>query len=341
MDLSILYLLRPESSASTFRPVPSCLPQIVRSRDKWSITGQLSRDRLASKLPEPIFRGKNRSRGRHPGHDMILMDSILGHVRRIVSTYIDPCATELKTTWIGITIPVFVILSSGLSKASYGRHFRENARIPTVNGKVGWMVQEAFAPLAAFTMFNAYKSSGQGFSKGGFLMASYLLHYSNRAFLSVLLSPHMNSTRVDIVLMATLFNMVNGGWLGHDLGELNSEPLIISLRTLVGFVLFIAGGITNITCDYYIQSMRRKKQNRGEYILPDWGFYKYIVSPNYAAEMVEWTGYALMMRRQSGWVFLLWTISNLAPRARANLNWYREKFGDKVGSRKALIPGAY
>ena|SRR5579862_643574 len=269
------------------------------------------------------------------------MDSFIGEVRRVVATYISPYATELKTTWIGLAVTSFAILSSGWLKASYGRHFTENALIPTIDGKVGWMTQEIIAPIAAITTFIAYKLGGPPVSKGNVLLGLFLVHYLNRAVISVLLSPHMRSTRIDTVLMSISFNVVNGGWMGYDLGQLNGEPFIITPWTLLGFALFLGGWLANVSSDYHLQSIRRKKQDRGEYVLPEWGLYKYIVSPNYASEMVEWTGYALMMGKESSWVFVLWTFCNLAPRARTNLYWYREKFGEKVGNRKALIPGIY
>jgi 3-oxo-5-alpha-steroid 4-dehydrogenase 1 len=269
------------------------------------------------------------------------MAIIIDHVRRVVSTFMSPYATELKTTWIGLAVTAFAILSTGWIKASYGRHFQANARIPTVNGKVGWMLQEIFAPLAAILLFNAFKYPTQTLTRGGFLLALFLLHYSNRAVISVLLSARMHSTRVDTVLMALFFNIVNGGWIGRDLGALTAEQFVITPRMILAFALFMGGAVTNITCDYYLQSMRRKKQDAGDYVLPDWGLYKYILSPNYAAEMVEWTGFSLMMGTESSWVFLLWTVCNLTPRARTHLAWYKEKFGEEVASRKALIPGIY
>jgi len=269
------------------------------------------------------------------------MDSIIDHVPRIVAIYITPYSSELKSTWIGLAVTTFAILSSGSLKASYGRHFERNAIIPTVNGKLGWMSMEIISPIAASLLFAAYKIQGPSITKDGVLLVLWLLHYSNRALISVLLSPHMTNSRVDTVLMSMFFNLINGGWIGHDLGRLNAQPFVIDTRTLLGFALFLAGWITNISSDYHLQSTRRKKQDRGEYVLPDWGFYNYVVSPNYAGEIVEWIGYSLMMGTDSAWVFVLWTVCNLVPRARTNLQWYKEKFGKKVGNRTALIPGIY
>ncbi|HSA16026.1 MAG TPA: hypothetical protein P5346_14880 [Spirochaetota bacterium] len=39
--------------------------------------------------------------------------------------------------------------------------------------------------------------------------------------------------------------------------------------------------------------------------------------------------------------FVLWTIFNLAPRARSNHKWYRDNFPDYPKERKALVPFIY
>jgi len=150
----------------------------------------------------------------------------------------------------------------------------------------------------------------------------------------------MKSSRLDIVFFSISFNFIIAGWVGYDLALLNAETFTFSLKTIVGLVMFIMGMAINTSSDYHLQSERRRKGGAGgQYILPEWGLYKYIVSPNYAGEIIEWTGYAIMLGRESVWSFVVWTICNLGPRAGSNLAWYKEKFGDKVGNRKGIIPG--
>jgi len=43
----------------------------------------------------------------------------------------------------------------------------------------------------------------------------------------------------------------------------------------------------------------------------------------------------------AGLAFAVWTIANLAPRARSNHKWYRETFPDYPENRKALLPGVW
>jgi 3-oxo-5-alpha-steroid 4-dehydrogenase 1 len=263
-------------------------------------------------------------------------------VRELTETYIAPYGKELKTTWVGLAFVSFGILTSGVLKASYGRHYLKNAWLPTVGGKFGWIVQEIFSPLFVVLYFQGYKAPGPRIpSKGFVLLILWLVHYWNRAVYSVLVSPRMTSTRIDTVVMAIVFNIINAGWCGHDLGQANSEPFTLTPQTILGLAIFALGMAINISSDAHLRTLRRQKGKSGDYVLPEWGLFKYIISPNYAGEMIEWTGFAIILGRESGWVFVVWTVCNLAPRARTNLAWYREKFGAKVGNRTGIIPGVY
>lgn len=264
------------------------------------------------------------------------MESLHVCVRRTVAEYILPHATQLKAAWIGLAVVSFTILASQKIKASYGRHHEPSSYVPTVNGKLGWMIMECVSPITMILFYTTYKRPGLLFSRGNFLFVFWLAHYFNRCFYSVVRSPSVKESRVDVVIYSMFFNAANASWIGYDLGDLSTPVFEISPKTVVGVVMLIWGIITNIRVDYQLQDARRKAG--GQYVLPDWGLYKYIVSPNYASEMVEWTGFALLQGKESGWVFVLWTICNLAPRARSHLRWYKEKFGAKVGNRTSIVP---
>jgi 3-oxo-5-alpha-steroid 4-dehydrogenase 1 len=268
------------------------------------------------------------------------METLCDLVKGTVEAYITPYSLQLRTAWFGSAITAFVILASGTLTASYGRHYMKSSIIPSVNGKLGWMCMEIVSPATILLFFQTYKLRGPYASTGHVLLGLWLIHYVNRSVLSVILSPGMKSSRLDTVIMSIFFNLVNAGWVGHDLALLNTETFTFSLKTIIGLVMFILGMAINISSDYHLQSERRRKGGAsGRYILPEWGLYKYILSPNYAGETVEWTGYAILLGRESGWSFVVWTICNLGPRARSNLAWYKEKFGDKVGNRKSIVPG--
>ena len=63
-----------------------------------------------------------------------------------------------------------------------------------------------------------------------------------------------------------------------------------------------------------------------------------VASPNYLGEIIEWAGFALMTWSPAALAFAFYTVANLAPRASANLGWYRGTFSDYPPDRKALIP---
>src|SRR5579859_6686602 len=119
------------------------------------------------------------------------MDSINQFIRDFVTTWIAPYATELQTTWIGLAIVTYSILTSGLLQASYGRHHSKSSFIPDMNGKLGWMLMEIVSPITVMLFFRSYKLPDVGVSKGKVLLGLWLFHYTNRAILSVVLSPRM------------------------------------------------------------------------------------------------------------------------------------------------------
>ncbi|MBK7956741.1 MAG: DUF1295 domain-containing protein [Bacteroidetes bacterium] len=81
--------------------------------------------------------------------------------------------------------------------------------------------------------------------------------------------------------------------------------------------------------------MREEGDNK--YYIPRGFLYRYISSPNYFGEMIEWIGFAVMSWSPAAAVFALWTIANLLPRAFANHRWYQEKFEDYPKERKAIF----
>jgi protein-S-isoprenylcysteine O-methyltransferase Ste14 len=75
--------------------------------------------------------------------------------------------------------------------------------------------------------------------------------------------------------------------------------------------------------------------------VPQGGLYRWVSSPNYLGEIVQWAGWALATWSLPGVAFAVWTAANLVPRAQANQLWYRQRFPDYPPERKALIPGVW
>ena len=81
-----------------------------------------------------------------------------------------------------------------------------------------------------------------------------------------------------------------------------------------------------------------RKPGETGYKIPRGGIYRFVTSPNYLGEIMEWCGWALMTWSLPGLAFAVYSVANLAPRALSNHKWYREKFDDYPTSRRALIP---
>jgi 3-oxo-5-alpha-steroid 4-dehydrogenase 1 len=72
--------------------------------------------------------------------------------------------------------------------------------------------------------------------------------------------------------------------------------------------------------------------------VPHGGGYRFVSSPNYLGEILEWAGWAVAAWSPAGAAFAAYTIANLAPRAADHHRWYRERFPDYPPARRALVP---
>ena len=240
--------------------------------------------------------------------------------------------------WIGLAVLVFVTLF--FVTAPYGRHLRGGWG-PQVPARVGWMAMEAPALLLV----------GLGLAFGSrpldayslLLGAMFLAHYVNRTVVFPLrLPPASRPMPLSIVLSAVFFNLVNGSLQGLWLGELAPSPLPSQLslrlsepRIAIGLALFFAGAAINLQSDAILRRLRRQSSG---YQVPHGGLFRYVSCPNYLGEIVEWTGFAIVMGALPGFAFLAWTLANLVPRAVEHHRWYRATFADYPRVRRALVP---
>ena len=94
--------------------------------------------------------------------------------------------------------------------------------------------------------------------------------------------------------------------------------------------------VINISSDNILFSLRKKGVQ--DYKIPKKGLFKWVSSPNYLGEIIEWFGWALATWSFAGLSFAIWSLANLMPRARSNHKWYLDNFSDYPTERKALIP---
>jgi 3-oxo-5-alpha-steroid 4-dehydrogenase 1 len=237
--------------------------------------------------------------------------------------------------WIAIALVIFPLVLWVV--APYGRHTSSHWG-PLINNKAGWVIMESPA-LFVFAWFYLTGSNHHTFIPWIFFTL-WCVHYVNRT----LVFPFRLRTKgkkmpLTIVLMAFCFNLVNGFINGYYLGSLSGKydlDWLLDPRFIGGIFLFIAGLIFNWQSDNILIHLR--KPGEIGYVIPKDGLFDYISCPNHFAEIIEWTGFALMTWSLPGFAFAIWTFVNLLPRALHHHRWYKKTFSDYPENRKALLP---
>lgn len=223
-----------------------------------------------------------------------------------------------------------------LVPAPYGRHARRGWG-PTVPNRVGWIVMESPAVL----VFGAVYAAGslRGEPAPLILLTAWMLHYVYRTFAYPFrLGASSRRMPLAVVGMGFTFNVVNAylnaRWisaLGPYAGGAGVDGWLWA-----GLVVFLAGWLLNQWADHRLIRMRR--ENPSSYRIPRGGAFEFVSCPNYLGEIIEWFGWALASRSPAALAFAVFTVANLAPRARAHHRWYRDRFEDYPPERRALIP---
>lgn len=219
--------------------------------------------------------------------------------------------------------------------APYGRHTRSGWG-PTISARAGWVIMESPASL----LFLAFYLTGDHRAELVPLvfLGLWQLHYAQRAFVYPFLMRAGNRMPIAITAMAIAFNTlnayVNAVWIsqiGRYAPDWLTDP-----RFLTGVTLFFSGMLLNHHSDHVLRNLRSPGETA--YKIPRGGAYRWVSSPNYLGEIVEWLGWALATWSLAGLAFAAYTMANLVPRALANHQWYRERFPDYPAERHALIP---
>ncbi len=219
--------------------------------------------------------------------------------------------------------------------APYGRHARAGFG-PTVPARLGWIVMESPACVAWLAVY-ALGSRALGLVPL-VLLAFWQLHYVHRAFVQPLTWPRDDKrTPALIVALAMVFNVVNAYLNARQVSELGRYAVnwLYEPRFIAGAVLFLGGLYVNVRADRELCAL---KAGGAGYRVPRGRLFRLVSCPNYAGEIVEWLGWALMTSSLAGLAFALFTASNLVPRARSHHAFYRERFPDYPPERRALIP---
>ena len=234
---------------------------------------------------------------------------------------------------MGATTFIYLFFES----APYGRHIRKGWG-RNISARAGWVIMESPCVLVMLIYTFIVKDNLE--SLHIIFLSLWLLHYVHRSFIYPFVIDMTNPKMpISIAVSAFFFNIVNVNLQAFGIYYLTdySQDWMYSYIFFFGLFIFLIGMYINIKSDYLIVALRRDKGPG--YHLPSKFMHKYISSPNYFGEIIEWLGWAILTWSISGAVFALWTIANLFPRALAHHKWYKEKFDDYPSNRKAIIPG--
>lgn len=221
--------------------------------------------------------------------------------------------------------------------APYGRHAREGWG-PVIAARTAWVLMEAPSPIGCALVF--FMHGGHTRFVPTLLVSYFLVHYVDRAFLYPFRMKADGKTKpLFTVVLALVFNCCNGALIGYALAVLSphlTSAWLVDPRFLVGTALFVFGFFANRKSDAIVLALRAPGETG--YKIPRGFLFEYVSAPNYFAEILEWTGFAIATWSTAGAAFAFFTFTNLAPRAFSNHKWYQEKFPDYPARRKALIP---
>jgi len=241
--------------------------------------------------------------------------------------------TALVAVQIVLAVVVFFALLH--IDAPYGRFVRPGWG-PTIPSRVGWILMEAPASVWFLAVYALGEHRGQIVPL--VMLALWQIHYVNRAFVTPFLTRSSRRMPVAVAAMAFCFNLLNGWINARWVSALGDYPVtwLADPRFILGVLVMAAGFVLNVRSDAILRALRRSHDG---YVLPDRGPFRVITSPNYAGEILEWIGWAILTWSPAGLAFAVFTFANLAPRALATRRWYAETFPDFPTGRKALIPG--
>lgn len=236
---------------------------------------------------------------------------------------------------------VATLASTLKSAGPYGRYMTEGQRF-TLPARPAWLLFESpqwFAFALTFWLI-APPENGPS-SVMLFIFCFWQAHYTYRGLIYPL---RMRDTHKRFPLVAVAagfpFNLLNGFTNAYAVGHaahLMGNDWFADPRFILGLAIAAFGWIVNFQADTILINLRA--DGFKGYRIPEGGAFRWVSAANYFGEIVFWSGFALMVWTLAGFVFVLFTLANLMPRALAHHRWYRAEFPDYPKSRRAVIPG--
>lgn len=222
-------------------------------------------------------------------------------------------------------------------KANQGFVMRQLSRVG-LPAKLAWVLQECPTLIAAAYCWATGTPECLHSFGNRVALFCFIAHYINRTIIYPFLMKGSKPIPLPVMLMAFMFCSLNGYIQCRSL----TRHLVIGREGLewqsqVGFFLFLAGLCINVDADSRLRNLR--KPGETGYKIPQGGMFEYVSGANFFGEIVEWIGYAIIMKGAMPAVtFALCTACNIGPRALAHHAWYKTKFENYPKKRAALIP---
>ena len=283
----------------------------------------------------------------------IYLRSLISHIHfRKMFDWIFDLSDADKVYYLSIGMilnAVFVApILTYLLPAYYGRYTGKYTMAIPAN--ISWILQESPAFLIpAFCCMG-----GEVSHVNQILLGMLCLHYFQRSFIYPMLLRTKNPVPISITFFALLFCTYNGYLQGLSLstGPQYAPSTLNSPHFIIGSILFLAGMAGNMHSDSILRNLR--KPGESGYKIPFGGMFNYVSAANYFCETIEWTGFAIACWNLSSGApifsvpsfandtflvaFVIYTVSNLFPRALSHHEWYHQKFENYPKTRKAFIP---
>ncbi len=236
-----------------------------------------------------------------------------------------------------ILCPV-VLISLLRVTAPYGRHYKPGWG-PVLPNRVAWVLMELPA-LGIIALLVLGSPLGRNFN-ALIPLSFWLFHYLYRSLLfPALMQPSDKTFPALLVLFAIAFNILNG--YNNSIALLHNAQLDTpwsSAHFWTGAIIFAAGFALHAHADSVIRKLR-KPGERGHHV-PAGGMFRWVSSPHYLGEIIQWSGWAILTWSLAGLAFALFTLCNLTPRAISNQAWYHRRFPAYPPERKILVPGIW
>lgn len=236
-----------------------------------------------------------------------------------------------------IVLALITMIATSLVCAPYGRHNRAGWG-PQMPVRAGWLLMECPAVIFFCAIYVCGKRRGEATSI--VLLMMWLLHYVQRAVIFPVMLRGQDGKKMPVMIAVAGFSFnvlnayINSRWISH-LGSYDKQWLTHPFF-LSGAAIFVVGYSVNLYADAILRILR--KPGESDYKVPRGFLFEHVSSPNYAAEITEWIGWAIATCSHSGFAFAIYTVGNLGPRAAANHAWYRRTFKQYPVTRKRLIP---